>query len=234
MPLFLRPSDLPDGSASEHLEALLDAAADAVQSLPQQPTACCATTSTRPDMSLPLTLVGFSKGSVVLNQLVTELACETPQEAVPPKTERVRHSSKRSDSCEDSDGARMTNDRKRSRVSQHSNSTQAGDGSGHFANSELDGDGDVTNPPSPAEDADDASTSWPMVWESRQDGEKEGGEGRQGGAPRASPLNGNVSHQVRPQTVVKQLLGKAAAAVFRLGSTRWSCFSWHRLSCWSC
>ncbi|CAN0392613.1 unnamed protein product, partial [Ectocarpus sp. 8 AP-2014] len=62
---------LPNGSACEHLEALLGAAADAVH---QEDDRCGNITSSRPDISLPLTLVGFSKGVVVLNQLVTELA----------------------------------------------------------------------------------------------------------------------------------------------------------------
>lgn len=150
-------------------------------------------------MSLPLTLVGFSKGSVVLNQLVTELACEATPEDVTLETKAARHSSKRSDSRDDSDGAPMRNDRKRSRVSGN-NSYQGGEGGGHFASSE----GDVTNPPSPAEDADDVCTSWPMVWESQQDGEEQGGgETRSGGTPREKAQDGNMSHQVRPQTTVK-------------------------------
>ncbi|CAM9124356.1 unnamed protein product, partial [Hapterophycus canaliculatus] len=191
---------LPDGSASEHLEALLNAAADTVHSLRQPSSACCTTTPRRPDMSLPLTLVGFSKGSVVLNQLVTELACEAPQEAVLPKTTGGRQSSKRVDSHGDRDGAVITNNRKRSRVSEN-NGSHGGDDNEHFATSE----GDVTNPPSPAEDAhadahaDHAGTVWPMVWESRQDGhpckEGEGVEEKQSGTPREKVQDGNVSHQ---------------------------------------
>lgn len=61
-----------DGSASLHLEALLQSAADAVATSRNGE-------GGRPDVSLPLTLVGFSKGTVVLNQLVTELACEARQ-----------------------------------------------------------------------------------------------------------------------------------------------------------
>ncbi|CAM9993335.1 unnamed protein product [Scytosiphon promiscuus] len=142
-------------------------------------------------MSLPLTLVGFSKGSVVLNQLVTELACEGAPDAVPSKTEAARHSSKRSDSRDDNDGAIMTNNRKRSRVSEN-NSSQGNEDGGDFANSE----GDVTNPPSPAEDADDACASWPMLWESRQVGEDEVmEEGRTRGTPREKVQGGNTSRQ---------------------------------------
>lgn len=63
-------TDLAEGSASLHLEALLDSAAQAIESPDDSGSA-------KPDMSLPLTLVGFSKGAVVLNQLVTELAGAT-------------------------------------------------------------------------------------------------------------------------------------------------------------
>lgn len=65
-------SDIVDGSACLHLEALLQSAADAVVTSRNGE-------GGRPDVSLPLTLVGFSKGTVVLNQLVTELACEARQ-----------------------------------------------------------------------------------------------------------------------------------------------------------
>lgn len=68
-PCHVVSSDVVDGSASLHLEALLQSAADAVETSRNGE-------GGRPDVSLPLTLVGFSKGAVVLNQLVTELACE--------------------------------------------------------------------------------------------------------------------------------------------------------------
>ncbi len=129
------PTDLPDGSACEHLEALLNAAADAAQSLPQN--GACA----EPDMSLPLTLVGFSKGAVVLNQLVTELASGA---ALSPRT--LNRGSAFSDSRDNGEPVPFMNNRKRSRVSKLSNS--ACGGGGRLASSE----GALTNPPTPADE----------------------------------------------------------------------------------
>lgn len=92
----------------------------------------------RPDTSLPLKLVGFSKGAVVLNQLVTELAWEATPAALSPRTPTR---SKRNDPCDDGGPAQMMNNRKRSRVSLN----DCG-GGGRPISSE----GILTNPPSPA------------------------------------------------------------------------------------
>lgn len=73
------------GSASSHLEALLNTAADSAASPPPPPPSAPSPDGVDRrstgsgkllDASLPLTLVGFSKGAIVLNQLVTELAGE--------------------------------------------------------------------------------------------------------------------------------------------------------------
>eukprot|EP00752_Nemacystus_decipiens_P010136 g9032.t2 len=171
---------LPDGSACKHLEALLNTAANAVQSLRRGSGATC--TSSRPDTSLPLTLVGFSKGAVVLNQLVTELAWEaTPAAlALAPGTS---NRAKRNDPRGDGDPAQVNN-RKRSRVSLN----DCG-GCGRPTSSE----GVLTNPPSPA-------VSWNGEGEGEGEGDVDGGrdgDERDGGGtcsePRQDPQDGNGS-----------------------------------------
>lgn len=67
-------ADDVDGSACVHLEELLKAASDAILTESIESIGLHGGKNVRPDLSLPLTLVGFSKGIVVLNQLVTELA----------------------------------------------------------------------------------------------------------------------------------------------------------------
>lgn len=186
------PSDVVDGSACKHLEAILNAAADAVQSL-RRSGACGAIADCRPDMSLPLTLVGFSKGAVVLNQLVTELASGAePTAASIPTPSR---GSKRSDSRDEGHPVRLKKNRKRSRVSTSTSIRYNGsecDGGGRLASSE----GVLTNPPSPADDSGStASGSWPMAWEGqRGDRDTLTRNSRGGGLQDGSRLN-----QVRSQ-----------------------------------
>lgn len=196
-PLSLTP-DLPDGSACEHLEALLSAAADAVQ---QEDNRCGATTSRSPDISLPLTLVGFSKGVIVLNQLVTELACSPPPAA--PAAPALSETNSSTSSDVSGDGIKLN--RKRSRVSMsHSSrcgSSCGGGGGERLASSE----GDLTNPPSPADDGDlgatMASSNWPMAWEDGRDEERrEDGRNTGNGTPHAGVQGGYKPHQVRTST----------------------------------
>lgn len=61
-----------------HLEALLQTAADRIASAARTDDGTNLDSATL-DTSLPLTIVGFSKGAVVLNQMVTELAGESQQ-----------------------------------------------------------------------------------------------------------------------------------------------------------
>lgn len=187
-------SDLVDGSACKHLEALLNAAADAVQSL-RRNGSCGGIADGRPDMSLPLTLVGFSKGAVVLNQLVTELAWGAAPAAASPTT--PNRGSKRSDSRDEGHPVRFKNNRKRSRVSTSTSIRYNGsdcDGGGRLAGSE----GVLTNPPSPADDGGStASSSWPMSWEGeRGEGDTHNETSHEEGQ------DGSRSDQVRQQSFV--------------------------------
>ncbi|CAM9342412.1 unnamed protein product [Ectocarpus sp. 12 AP-2014] len=185
---------LPDGSACEHLEALLGAAADAVH---QEDDRFGVTTSRRPDISLPLTLVGFSKGVVVLNQLVTELACSPPPVAAAPALPKANSSTR---SGVDGDGIKLAGNRKRSRVSMSNSrrcSSSCGGGGGErLACSE----GDLTNPPSPADDGDIGATmgssNWPMGWEGGRDEERREDAGGTGdGTPHDGVQDGYKPHQ---------------------------------------
>lgn len=78
--------DMADGLACAHLEILLGAAVEALVSSSRRTDDAGLN---KPDASHPLTLVGFSKGVVVLNQLVTELACKATQRG------SLRHNSRR-------------------------------------------------------------------------------------------------------------------------------------------
>lgn len=145
--------------------------------------------TTRPDTSLPLALVGFSKGAVVLNQLVTELAWEaTPATLGLSLSTPTPNRSKRCDSRTHGDGdpAQLMNNRKRSRVSLD----DCGGGGGRLASSE----GVLTNPPSPA-----------VSWEGGRVGEEQDGGGEGGvecneSSPGPQDGSGSRSHQVRPRT----------------------------------
>lgn len=157
-------ADRTDGSASLHLEALLNAAADAVESGRTEQ-------GGRPDVHLPLTLVGFSKGTVVLNQLVTELACEvsTPRGGTRTKYRR---------SC----GARVC--RKRPRVSSTERLLSV-DATGEPPTAEAVGDG--------------ASWIWPLSGGGDAGGCEDGGvTGKQATARPEADEDKIRSPQVRP------------------------------------
>ncbi|KDO28078.1 hypothetical protein SPRG_20238 [Saprolegnia parasitica CBS 223.65] len=81
---FLEPEDpanpiayVPHGHATRHLERLMENASECIDN----------TAYLRPD--LPLHLVGFSRGVVVLNQMITELAAMPP--STPLASPAVRH-----------------------------------------------------------------------------------------------------------------------------------------------
>ncbi|CAN0367839.1 unnamed protein product, partial [Ectocarpus fasciculatus] len=195
-----------DGSACEHLEALLSAASDAVQQ-EQEDHRCDATTfRSRPDLSLPLTLVGFSKGVVVLNQLVTELACSPPPAAAAAAAAAtVRPNTNSSTHSVGGDGMKLAGNRKRSRVSMSNNSRCSSScGGERLASSE----GDLTNPPSPADDGDGdisstmGSSNWPMGWEGERDEERPEDGGETGsGTPHNGAQDGYTPHQDKTGSV---------------------------------
>lgn len=175
--LYLACSDLADGSASVHLEALLNAAADAVQSERSE-------TGSRPDVSLPLTLVGFSKGTVVLNQLVTELACEAAARG-PPGSNRDRYSG---------DWTRLT--RKRRRVSIAGRPGAGCDGGGHGASY-----GGGGTPPSSAANGR-GYWNWALDGGDRHEGDRREGQAKQSEDPETAE-EGPGSPQVRSMKSVR-------------------------------